>query len=135
MPKKWHKSFGSYRINTYLCRILINTKTMDKQYQVVNGTYYDARTNKEVINVLEQARTNRTRIVVDYGDVETGSWQEEFDVTGYVGRSFGGKYNVPLLVHNARSMGGGAMLDHCIVKISTSKGKKVLYKHPKYFVE
>lgn len=108
---------------------------MEKQYQVVNGTYYDARTNKEVINVLEQARTNRTRIVVDYGDVETGrSWQEEFDIAGYVGRSTG-NIKIPLLVYNARSMGGGAMLDHCIVKISLSKGKKVLYKHPKYFVE
>lgn len=109
---------------------------MEKQYQVVNGTFYDVRTNQEVINILEEARKNRTRIVVDYGDVETGrSWEEEFDICGYVGRSFGGKFNIPLLVHNKRSMGGGSLLDHCVIKISLSKGKKVLYKHPKYFVE
>lgn len=106
---------------------------MEKPYKIVNGTSYDVRTPKEVIEELEKARQSRTRLVVDYGDVETGrSWKEEFDVTGYVGRSTGTS-KIPLLVYNSRSFGGGSILDHCIIKISLSKGKKVLYQHPKYY--
>ena len=39
---------------------------------------------------------------------------------------------VPLLMANRRSMGGGAILDHCIVRIRTSSGGRVLYQDPKY---
>jgi hypothetical protein len=103
-----------------------------KTYNEVNGTSYHIETPKEVIDVLESARENRTRIIVDFGDVKTGkSWNESFDIAGYVGRSTGTS-KIPLLVHNARSMGGGGLLDHCIVKIVTSKGKRVLYQHKEY---
>jgi hypothetical protein len=78
--------------------------------------------------VLEMARKERIRIVLDYGDVNTGeSWGEEHDIYGYVGRS-SGKIKIPILVYNRRSFGGGAILDHCIIGIKTSKDKKVLYK-------
>jgi hypothetical protein len=99
-----------------------------KDYQEVNGTFYDATTNKDVINVLENARANNTRIILDYGDVKTGkSWNEIFDVTGRIGRSTG-SIKIPLLIHNRRSMGGGAILDNCIIGIKESKGKRVLYQ-------
>lgn len=105
---------------------------MEKSYKEVNGTFYDSRTNADVIKVIETARQNRTRIVVDYGDIETGkSWNEEFDVTGYIGRS-NGNIKIPLLVNNSRSLGGGSLLDHCIIKIVTSKGKNVLYQQKNY---
>jgi hypothetical protein len=69
-----------------------------------------------------------SRIIVDYGDIKTGkSWGETYDVSGYVGRSTG-SIKVPLLVHNSRSLGGGAMLDHCILTVKTSAGKQLLYK-------
>jgi hypothetical protein len=102
------------------------------KYKEINGTSYNSETSKEVIDVLENARKNKIRIVVDYGDIETGkSWNEEFGVCGYVGRSTG-KIKIPLLVYNKRSFGGGGILDSCIIKISTSAGKKVLYQHEKY---
>ncbi len=98
------------------------------EYTEVNGTSYNVETNEEVIKVLEQCRKDNTRIVLDYGDTKTGeSWNEIYDVTGYVGRSMGSK-KVPLLVHNSRSLGGGEILTHCIIGIKTSKGKKELYK-------
>jgi len=76
---------------------------------------------------LNRARENRIRIVVDYGDVKTGeSWGEQYDIVGYVGRSTG-RIKVPLLVFNSRSLGGGAMLDHCILTVKTSAGKRLLY--------
>jgi hypothetical protein len=104
---------------------------MIKTYNVVNGTSYDESTNAEVIRVLERVRESRTRIRIHYGDIATGrDWMEENDVTGYVGRSTGTS-KIPILVHNARSHGGGSILDHCIVKIVGTKGA-ILYQAENY---
>lgn len=99
---------------------------------VVNGTSYHVQTPAAVIEVLERARQNRTRIHVSFGDAATGlDWLEEWDITGYVGRSMG-PVKVPLLIANRRSLGGGAILDHCIVRIRESAGGRILYQHPAY---
>lgn len=103
-----------------------------EKYKVINGTSYDARTPDAVIQVLERARQYNTRIILSYGDIETGQdWNEIYDVTGYVGRSTGPTH-IPILVYNSRSHGGGAILDRCIVKIVTSRGKEVLYQAKNY---
>ena len=102
--------------------------TTKLDYIEVNGTSYRNETNKNVIDTLEMCRKNDIRIIVDYGDVKTGrSWGEIHDITGYVGRSTG-SVKIPLLVYNKRCYGGGALLDNCIIKISTTKGKRVLYE-------
>jgi hypothetical protein len=107
---------------------------MEKQYKVVNGTYYGADVNDKVVSVLETARARQTRIRLDFGDTTTGaSWQEDYDILGRVGRSMG-PYKVPILLYNTRSIGGGHILDGCIVKISTAKGSQVLYQHPAYHI-
>ena len=103
---------------------------MKKEYKVINGTFYNVKTSDKVINVLESCKRNNTRIILDYGDTETGiSWGEDYDIIGTIGRSTG-SIKVPLLIYNARSRGGGVILDHCIIGISESKGKRVLYSHP-----
>jgi len=102
-----------------------------KDYKVVDGTSYSIQTPDEVVQVLESLRLNRNRVHVSYGDVTTGrDWLEE-STQGYIGRSTG-SVKIPLLVHNARSSGGSALLDHCIVRIRMSAGGKVLYQHPAY---
>jgi hypothetical protein len=102
------------------------------EYNVVNGTSYHVESPAAVIEVLERARQSRTRIHVSYGDTSTGNdWLEEFDVSGHVGWSMG-PVKVPLLVANRRSLGGGAILDHCIVRIRESAGGRILYQHPSY---
>lgn len=103
-----------------------------KQYKTVNGTSYDTRTPDEVINVLEKARQNRTRLHVSFGDSKSGrDWLEESDVYGVIGRSTG-SVKIPLLIHNRRSLGGPGLLDHCIVRIRTSQGGRILWEHPEY---
>lgn len=101
---------------------------MNKKYKVVNGTYYDERTNDRVIDTLENCRRNNTRIVLDYGDTKTGkSWGDRYGITGRIGRSIG-PIKIPILLYNRRSMGGGSILDHCIIGIKESNGGRVLYK-------
>ncbi len=105
---------------------------METKYKVINGTSYHVGTSLNVINVLEDAMINRNRLRIYLGDVTTGlDWMEEYDIVGYIGRS-GGSVKIPLLVYNARSYGGGALLDHCIVKIKEAKGTRILYQSPNY---
>jgi hypothetical protein len=97
------------------------------KYKVIDGTSFKENTPDNLCNLLNELRENRTRIVVDYGNVKTGkSWEEVYDISGYIGRSTG-SIKIPLLVHNSRSFGGGSLLDDCILSIKTSKGKKEIY--------
>lgn len=105
---------------------------MKTSYKIINGTSYHDQTPDVVIRVLENARQNRTRLHISLGDTTSGKdWLEEFETHGYVGRSMG-PTKVPLLVANRRSLGGGTILDHCIVRIRESAGGRVLYQHPSY---
>ena len=98
----------------------------------MNGTTYHPETPHKIKAVLEEARKYNTRIILDYGDPKTGqSWGEVYDIKGRVSRSMG-PTKVPILLYNSRSIGGAAILDHCIVAIHTSKGKYPLYVHPEY---
>lgn len=98
-----------------------------------NGIYFHADTSVEVVRALEAARQARTRIRIRLGDTETGrDWLEEHEVEGTLSSSLG-PLRVGLLIHNRRSLGGGAMLDHCIVRIIETRTGRVLYSHPNYY--
>jgi hypothetical protein len=99
---------------------------------MTNLVNYHPDTPHAVKQTLEMAQRNGERIRIYCGDTETGiPWNEEHDVCGYVGRSTGTK-PILLLVHNRRSLGGGAILTHCIVRIATSRGKRTLYQADNY---
>lgn len=99
-------------------------------YQIVNGTAYHEKTCQEVINILENARQSKTRIRIFFGDTITGEdWKEKNDTIGTIGRSTG-SIKIPLLVKNSSSHGEGALLDHCIVKITVDK--YTVYQHENY---
>lgn len=103
---------------------------MENRYKVVNGTAYHEETNDRVIEILENARQNGTRIRIWYGNTETGrNWMDVFDTVGRIGRSTG-MYKIPLLIKTERSTGGMAILDNCIVKITIDK--QTVYQHPKF---
>ena len=91
---------------------------------------FNDATPEEVRGVLLRAQLKHTRVRVFYGDPETGiAWHEEHFVTGTVSNSTG-RLKIPLLIHNARSHGSPAMLDHCIVAIRSRKAW--LYRHPHF---
>lgn len=113
-------------------KIYFETDAHGATYQIIGGTAYHLQTPAAVIRVLENTRHNGKRIRIFYGDMETGrDWCEEYDTIGTIGRSMG-KIKIPLLIKNSRSMGGGAILDHCIIKITEAAGGRVLYQASNY---
>ena len=102
------------------------------RYHRHGGIYVHEQTPIGVVRALNTAHQARTHIRIRLGDTGTGKdWLEEFDVEGYVGNSIG-PLKVPLLLHNRRSLGGGAILDHRIVRIVETRTGRVLYSHPNY---
>ena len=116
---------------------MVKSFTQSYKYQIVNGTAYHINTPMEVINLLEKARLNHTRIRFCLGDTITGlDWGETYDVCGRLGRSTG-SYRIPLLLKRVSSIGGGGLLDHCIIRIEF-KDKNVykeVYRHPTYHIK
>jgi hypothetical protein len=106
----------------------------DRTYKVCGGTWYNHATPDDLVRMLEAVRMARVRVVLDYGNIETGrQWgdgRESLNV-GRISRSMG-PVAVPILVHNSRSMDGGAILDSCIVRIRLARGKSLIYQHPEY---
>lgn len=110
-----------------------------KTYKVADGTFYNLETPDAVIDILEMARESRRghsegqRLIMEYGDTATGQHWSKYGSsdTGYIGRSMG-SIKIPIAIYNARSHGGEGLLEHCIVRILTTNGKRVLYQHPTY---
>jgi hypothetical protein len=93
---------------------------------------FKEQTHPKVKELLELLNHSRRRVRIWYGDVETGkSWNDEYHVTGTIGRSTG-IAKIPLMVANRRSHGGGAILDHCIIRIDDINARQTLYKHPNF---
>jgi hypothetical protein len=104
---------------------------INRYHQLDNGTCYNVETPVEVVEVLEKARESGLRIRIYYGDQNTGRcWMDEYDTIGTIGRSTG-RIKIPLLIKTARSLGGGAVLDSCIIRIDDRPGHTV-YQHQNY---
>jgi hypothetical protein len=94
---------------------------------ILNETTYNDSTPLAIVKILEESRRTRKRIRIFYGDVKTGRDWGDPPMRGHVGRSTG-TCKIPLLIRTARSMGGEGILDHCIIRITESKGGRVLYE-------
>lgn len=104
----------------------------DKRYQIVDGLYFNPATPERVCYQIASAYRRGERVRLWYGDTTTGrAWGEEYDIIGSIGRSCG-PVKAPLLITNSRSHGGPAILDHCIVAITTAQGGRGLYTHPTF---
>ena len=91
-----------------------------------------AKTSGGIAVLLNRLTESKKRVRIVYGNTTTGEdWLQEYDVIGSIGKSTGTN-QIPLLISNSRSTGGGAILEDCILKIVDVKSKKVLYQHDKY---
>ena len=91
-----------------------------------------AKTTSGVAVLLNNLAMSKQRVRLVYGNTETGKdWLQEYDVLGTIGKSTGSN-QIPLLISNSRSTGGGAISEDCILKIVDVKSKRVLYQHEKY---
>jgi len=104
-----------------------------EDYKQVKGIFFKIDTPDAICEILaREYQFQNGRIRLFYGNTKTGKcWMDEYDTMGYVGRS-SGSIKIPLLINNARSYGGGGILDSCIIKIT--KNHKVLYQHPKFYM-
>ena len=112
----------------------MDTGTWFKYGENIQNEGWKYKENEKLWKVLSSLVHSGRRVRVWYGDTETGrSWNEEYEVTGTIGRSTG-KIAIPLLIKNSRSY-GGALLDDCIVRIDDIKEKRTIYKAYNFHVE
>jgi hypothetical protein len=91
--------------------------------------------NEALMSLIIRAWKYKFRIRVFYGDIHTGrSWNEEYDVMGMIGRTTG-DIKIPILIHNRRSWGGGALLLSSVIRIDDIEDKRTLWKLPNFHVE
>ncbi|MFF2531279.1 hypothetical protein ACFVS2_20465 [Brevibacillus sp. NPDC058079] len=103
-----------------------------KVYKVLNDTWYNSDTPDDLLRVLDGIFRSGTRCRFFLGDQDTGyDWAVENSTMGTIGRSTG-EAKIPLLIASSKSNSGIGLSDDCIVKIVTSNGGQVLWKHPKY---
>lgn len=96
---------------------------MEYEYITVNGTAYHKDTKKVVIDLLERFRTTGERIRIWHSHNGV-NWNNEYNTIGTIGRSTG-KYKIPILKDNSRSLGGISISEECIVRIDINRnGKK-----------
>lgn len=95
---------------------------------------FDENTCDKVKKALIDCYHSKSRIRIWYGDTDTGlSWMDEYDMMGTIGRSTG-KQKIPLLIKNSRSIGGGGILCHCIIRIDVIGSRRTIYEHPLFYV-
>ena len=108
------------------------------KYKVRNGMYFHASTDENICFDILEANTYHERLKIWLGDVKTGKAWGDVE-TGYIGKSTG-EIKIPLVVYNTRSFGGGALLDHCIVKIeyankrNARNGEVTKYEHSNFSI-
>jgi len=90
--------------------------------EVFSGSKFNS---ERVLYILEDARARGYRIRLFLGK-DGKVWNEENDVTGTVGRSTG-ITPCALLINNARSIGGGAILTDCIIGIYKTDGTRLFW--------
>jgi hypothetical protein len=117
-------------MNTAAQETYISGKTLYRRSQ--SGFYFPDTCSAEQKNAIAYAHSARLRVRIFQGDTATGeAWADEWGVTGTIGRSTG-PCKIPLLICNARSIGGGGLLSDCIVAMFNTRTGHAVYKHPSF---
>ena len=116
------------------CGAELVTAPSGSVYRKVGLIHYDPATPDWVINVIQAHYNDPIRLRFSYGDQDTGrDWEESYNIEGYV-RLSSGKYPIPILIHNTRSVAGPSILTHCVVRIQFARGKSIIGQHPHYHI-
>jgi len=83
--------------------------------KIVNGTHYHDETSDKLIEELEGARINNSRVKFIYGKYGR-RWWDTCSTYGFIGRSTGVK-KIPIICPTRKSVGGDAILDNCVVQL------------------
>jgi len=103
-----------------------------QKVQICNGTTYKLHTEKQIIDILEEARIKKIKIRIFYGFPTNGrDWMEEIDTYGYVSRT-DDKTQSPILVKNFKTKVFHNIITDFILKITINK--KTVYQHPLYYL-
>lgn len=103
-----------------------------QKYKIIDGTSYPIDTPDGLVNRLEGAKKRRERLAFVFGNTGTGRpYDYQSDNIGYIGRSTG-VHKVALCLFNSRSSEGSMLDTDRILEVRTSKGKKLLWRHPAY---
>jgi hypothetical protein len=116
-------------------------------YKVYNDIYFSvgiklkdgtveeySQVNEALMKLICNYSKNPWRVRIWYGNPVTGeAWNEEYDVTGHIGVTTG-KISIPILVHNKRSWGGGAILVGSIIRIDDIEDHKTIWKVDNFHV-
>lgn len=102
----------------------------ERTYKVHAGLTFSTETPENLMRLLVHLHNSQKRVLLTYGNLNTGKlWESATPERGRLGRSTG-RRKVLLLVRTARSLGGEALVDDCILQVRESKGGKVLWTHP-----
>ena len=112
----------------------VNGTCYETEIQLEDGTVKKYRTNDNLINTIERYIGTDKRVRVWYGDENGRAWNEEYDVTGRIGRSCG-NYKIPILMSNNNSRCGGSLLVGSIIRIDDIAAKRTVYKQDNFHVE
>lgn len=116
-------------------------------YKEVNGTCYETAiflqdenrlkeypVTDKLFNILEQYRQNKCRVRIWYCSEDGKAWNEEYDVTGTIGRSTGENYKIPLLISSRKSFGGPALNVGVIGRIDDIEDRVTIYKRDNFSI-
>ena len=96
---------------------------------------FDNVDDKLISIILQYRGSDNERLRFFYGDRKTGrSWNEEFDVSGYVGRSCG-NLKIPILLNKKNSCYGGALSLGSIIRVDEISSHRTLWKVSNFHVE
>ena len=117
-------------------------------YTIKDGTYFEkgillkdgtlevySKVDERLMDIINNYRSNDWRVRIWCGDIETGrAWNEEYAVTGTIGRS-NGSIKIPLIIANKRSYGGLALNVGNIIRIDDIEDKRTIWKMDNFHVE
>lgn len=107
---------------------IVDGMAFEKAMKLKSGELKEYPVDDTLINSILHCYNSRYRVRIWYCGDNGIAWNEEYDVTGRIGKSCGGRFNIPILIHNSRSYGGGAILTGRIGRIDIIDSHYTIYK-------